>query len=151
MMHPFGTVVGLFEDDLESWQGPWGQWLHSLEFYETDESRGFVRGAKWGLQPTGAPLSMTTAYPWGAENPIWGPGFHEGFAKRFGRSAMWGIIAEDLPGGGEPRRARRRHGPPRDPRGEDRLPDVGELDPAHALPRGARGRVARRPPARTRR
>ena len=97
MMHPFGTVVGLFEDALESWQGPWGQWLHSLEFYETDESRGFVRGAKWGLQPTGAPLSMTTSYPWGAENPIWGPGFHEGFAKRFGRSAMWGIIAEDLP------------------------------------------------------
>ena len=81
MMHPFGTVVGLFEDALESWQGPWGQWLHSLEFYETDESRGFVRGAKWGLQPTGAPLSMTTSYPWGAENPIWGPGFHEDFAK----------------------------------------------------------------------
>jgi choline dehydrogenase-like flavoprotein len=97
MMHPFGTVVGLFEDELESWQGPWGQWLHSLEFYETDESRGFVRGAKWGLQPTGAPLSMTTSYPWGAENPIWGPGFHEGFAKRFGRSAMWGINAEDQP------------------------------------------------------
>ena len=36
MMHPFGTVVGLWEDELESWQGPWGQWLHSLEFYETD-------------------------------------------------------------------------------------------------------------------
>ena len=97
MMHPFGTVVGLFEDELESWQGPWGQWLHSLEFYETDASRGFVRGAKWGLQPTGAPLSMTTSYPWGAENPIWGEGFHGDFARRFGRSAMWGIIAEDLP------------------------------------------------------
>jgi len=97
MMHPFGTVVGLFEDDLESWQGPWGQWLHSLEFYETDTSRGFVRGAKWGLQPTGAPLSMTTSYPWGAENPIWGEHFHRDFARRFGRSAMWGIIAEDLP------------------------------------------------------
>jgi choline dehydrogenase-like flavoprotein len=97
MMHPFGTVVGLFEDDLESWQGPWGQWLHSLEFYETDASRGFVRGAKWGLQPTGAPLSMTTSYPWGAENPIWGEHFHRDFARRFGHSAMWGIIAEDLP------------------------------------------------------
>ena len=36
MMHPFGTVVGLFEDDLGSTQGPWGQHLHSLEFYETD-------------------------------------------------------------------------------------------------------------------
>ena len=97
MMHPFGTVMGLWEDDLESWQGPWGQWLHSLAFYETDTSRGFVRGAKWGLQPTGAPLSMTTAYPWGAENPIWGERFHADFARRFGRSAMWGIIAEDLP------------------------------------------------------
>ena len=56
MMHPFGTVTGLFDEDLESWQGVWGQHIHSLEFYETDESRGFLRGAKWGLQPTGGPL-----------------------------------------------------------------------------------------------
>jgi choline dehydrogenase-like flavoprotein len=97
MMHPFGTVVGLFEDDLESWQGVWGQHIHSLEFYETDASRGFVRGAKWGLQPTGGPISMTRSYPWGAENAIWGSGFHRELRKRLGRSAMWGIIAEDLP------------------------------------------------------
>jgi choline dehydrogenase-like flavoprotein len=97
MMHPFGTVVGLFEDDLGSTQGPWGQHLHCLEFYETDTSRGFVRGAKWGLQPTGGPTKMTTAYPWGAENAIWGAGFHENVRKRLGHSAMWGIIAEDLP------------------------------------------------------
>ena len=97
MMHPFGTVVGLFDDDLRSWQGVWGQHIHSLEFYETDAARGFVRGAKWGLQPTGGPLSMTRAYPWGAENPIWGAGFHRDLRRRLGRSAMWGIIAEDLP------------------------------------------------------
>lgn len=97
MMHPFGTVVGLFEDDLGSAQGVWGQHLHSLEFYETDAKRGFVRGAKWGLQPTGGPVSMTRAYPWGQENAIWGDDFHEGIRKRLGRSAMWGIIAEDLP------------------------------------------------------
>lgn len=97
MMHPFGTVVGLFEEDLGSTHGVWGQHLHSLEFYETDASRGFVRGAKWGLQPTGGPVSMTRAYPWGAENEIWGEGFHDGIRKRLGRSAMWGIIAEDLP------------------------------------------------------
>jgi len=96
MMHPFGTVVGLFDEDLCSTHGVWGQHLHSLEFYETDASRGFVRGAKWGLQPTGGPVSMTRDYPWG-ENPIWGEGFHEGIRKRLGRSAMWGIIAEDLP------------------------------------------------------
>jgi len=100
MMHPFGVVVGLFDEDLRSTHGAWGQCLHSLEFYETDAKRGFVRGAKWGLQPTGGPVSMTRAYPWGdnaGDNAIWGAGFHEGIRRRLGRSAMWGIIAEDLP------------------------------------------------------
>jgi len=87
MLHPFGTVVGLFEDDLGSTHGLWGQHLHSLQFYETDTSRGFVRGAKWGLQPTGGPLSMTRSYPWG-DNPIWGPNFHRDLRKRLGHSAM---------------------------------------------------------------
>jgi choline dehydrogenase-like flavoprotein len=96
MMHPFATVVGLFDEDLQSTHGPWGQHLHCLEFYETDRSRGFVRGAKWGLQPTGGPVSMTRAYPWG-DNEIWGAGFHRKIRKRLGRSAMWGIIGEDLP------------------------------------------------------
>ena len=97
MLHPFGTVVGLFEDDLGSTHGLWGQHIHSLEFYETDASRGFVRGAKWGLQPTGGPLSMTRGYPWGEANAIWGTHFHREVRKRLGHSSMWGIIAEDLP------------------------------------------------------
>lgn len=96
MMHPFGTVVGLFDEDMQSTHGLWGQHIHSLEFYETDTARGFVRGAKWGLQPTGGPLSMTRGYPWG-DNPIWGANFHNNFLRRFGHSAMWGIICEDLP------------------------------------------------------
>jgi choline dehydrogenase-like flavoprotein len=96
MMHPFGTVVGLFDEDLGSTHGLWGQHIHCLEFYETDASRGFRRGAKWGLQPTGGPLSMTRCYPWG-DNPIWGKDFHQHLRQRLGHSAMWGIIAEDLP------------------------------------------------------
>ena len=97
MLHPFGTVVGLFDDDLGSTHGLWGQHIHCLEFYETDASRGFVRGAKWGLQPTGGPLSMTRSYPWGEANAIWGTDFHRELRKRLGHSSMWGIIAEDLP------------------------------------------------------
>ena len=97
MLHPFGTVVGLFDDDLGSTHGLWGQHIHCLEFYETDASRGFARGAKWGLQPTGGPLSMTRGYPWGEANAIWGPDFHRQLRKRLGHSSMWGIIAEDLP------------------------------------------------------
>ncbi|MCP4885738.1 MAG: GMC family oxidoreductase [Planctomycetaceae bacterium] len=97
MMHPYGTVVGLFEEDLGTTHGLWGQQLHSLEFYETDTRRGFVRGAKWGLLPTGGPVRMTSTYPWGKENEIWGEDFHDGIRKRLGRSVMWGITAEDLP------------------------------------------------------
>jgi len=97
MMHPFGTVVGLFDEDLGSTHGLWGQHIHCLEFYETDPARGFLRGAKWGLQPTGGPLSMTRNYPWGENNAIWGIDFHKQLRKRLGHSAMWGIIAEDLP------------------------------------------------------
>ncbi len=97
MLHPFGVVTGLFDDDLQSSQGPWGQHLHSLEFYETDTDRGFVRGAKWGLQPTGGPVSATRGWPWGERNPVWGADFHRNVQARVGHSAMWGIIAEDLP------------------------------------------------------
>ena len=46
---------------------------------------------------TGGPTKTTTAYPWGAENSIWGTGFHDSVRRRMGHSAMWGIIAEDLP------------------------------------------------------
>jgi choline dehydrogenase-like flavoprotein len=97
MMHPFGSVVGLFDEELRSPGGVWGQHIHSLEFYETDNSRAFVRGAKWGLMPTGTPLMMTRSYPFGEANPVWGSDFHKHISERFGRSAMWGIIAEDLP------------------------------------------------------
>jgi choline dehydrogenase-like flavoprotein len=39
---------------------------------------------------------MTRGYPWG-DNPIWGLNFHRELRRRLGHSAMWGIIAEDLP------------------------------------------------------
>jgi choline dehydrogenase-like flavoprotein len=96
MMHPFGTSVGVFDEDLESWRGPLGQYLHSLEFYETDPSRGFVRGAKWNLMPSGAPLSSVLPGLWG-DNDVWGADFTRALRRRFGRTAVWGVICEDLP------------------------------------------------------
>lgn len=96
MMHPFATVVGLFDRPLGTTQGVWGQIVYSLEFYGTDPDRDFVRGAKWGLVPTGGPASMSSSYPWGSER-IWGEGVHQRVAERLGRSIGWGIIAEDLP------------------------------------------------------
>lgn len=96
MTHPFGNAIGIFDKDLESWRGPLGQYLHSLQFYETDRSRGFVRGAKWNLIPSGAPLSMMLTSTWG-DQPIWGESFTRLLRQRLGRSVIWGVICEDLP------------------------------------------------------
>ncbi|HET9614557.1 MAG TPA: GMC family oxidoreductase, partial [Candidatus Limnocylindrales bacterium] len=74
MMHPFANVAGLFEEPLMSWAGQFGDLIESLEFYETDEKRGFVRGARWGLAPTGGPVNA--ALPARAGEQIWGPDHH---------------------------------------------------------------------------
>lgn len=98
MMHPFAAVAGVFDEDLGTTQGSWGQQIQSMHFYETDADRGFVRGAKWGLQPTGGPLGLTRSYPWSvSERSLWFDSFHETLEARIGRSPMWSIVAEDLP------------------------------------------------------
>lgn len=96
MMHPYGTVVGLFDDFFQGWQGPYGQRGFSNEFAETRPGLDFVRGAKWQLEGTGNPLNTTGSFPWGGAGS-WGNEFHKDVKRRFGRSAFWGLIAEDLP------------------------------------------------------
>ncbi|MCL6548459.1 MAG: GMC family oxidoreductase [Alicyclobacillus sp.] len=97
MMHPFAIVIGMFEENLESWVGPTGELIHSTEFYETDTRRGFVRGAKWDCMGTGGPLGMRSGYAGRPLEEAWGENFHRNWQKSFGRSFQWGIIAEDLP------------------------------------------------------
>ena len=95
MMHPFSRVVGLFDEPMRSWQGHWGQSLHSMEFAETDERRGFVRGAKWNLTPAGGPLAGAL-FPWPGERR-WGSAFHEHVRAWLGHAVVWGVSCEDLP------------------------------------------------------
>ena len=96
MMHPFAVATGVFPEPLETWRGNVGSRIHSLQFYETDERRGFVRGAKWSLAPsTGGP--MNAAMPARAGAAVWGPEHHERVRERFGHCLSWGIFGEDLP------------------------------------------------------
>lgn len=104
MMHPFSAIQATFEEDLESWRGPFGQNVSSYEFYETDEKRGFVRGAKWGAMPGGGPLGATafvgsTVFtdPNSRVEDMWGTHMHDLVDRRFGHTMVWGIIGEDLP------------------------------------------------------
>ena len=95
MMHPFTRVIGFFDTDMGSHQGHWGQSLYSLEFAETREERGFLRGAKWNLSPSGGPLHAAL-FPWPGEH-AWGEALHKHVAQWLGRSAIWGISCDDLP------------------------------------------------------
>jgi choline dehydrogenase-like flavoprotein len=97
MMHPYAAIVGLYEDHLDSWIGPSGQTVQSMQFYETDDSRGFVRGAKWNVMPTGGPLGMRSGYGGGPTEERWGANLHKNLREQLGHGFEWGIIAEDLP------------------------------------------------------
>ncbi len=97
MTHPYASVYGAYDDEMETWLGPAGQALQSMQFYETDTDRGFVRGAKWNLMPTGGPLAQTLWEPGTNWREGFGANFHRRLNRTFGRYTEWGITTEDLP------------------------------------------------------
>ncbi|MFV8054800.1 GMC family oxidoreductase [Mycobacterium sp. 48b] len=97
MMHPFVGVMGVYEQDLESWLGPFGAALTSMQFAETDLTRGFARGAKWSCQPIISPMEVLHRYsdlPLHERTGVAGMRLVE---RVLGRSFEWGAIIEDLP------------------------------------------------------
>jgi choline dehydrogenase-like flavoprotein len=91
------SVLGLYEDDLESWLGPWGTPLLSLQFADTEESRGFPRGAQWDVMPIGGPLMALARWDGLPFDERWGPAIHGLLEKTLGRAFDWGVGIEDLP------------------------------------------------------
>ncbi|MBK5104616.1 MAG: GMC family oxidoreductase [Burkholderiales bacterium] len=96
MIHPWGMVRGAFDAPLDSQRGPLSCCIWSQEFYETDRSRGFVRG--YNLQITRGLGPVATARMGLARGDIpWGAGHHAAFARRYGQTIGIGICCEDLP------------------------------------------------------
>ena len=96
MFHPVGFVQGVFEEQLDSHKGPQGCCILSKEFYETDETRGFVRG--YNMQITRGSGPFTTAAQGFAMDRIpWGKDHHAAFARIFDHVANVGVLCEDLP------------------------------------------------------
>lgn len=96
MLHPNCSVTGFYEEDIESWRGPAAHLIVSLEFYETDLSRGFVRGAKLHAYPLAGALSVLEAHSGLPFDQKWGQGFHN-VASRTGHAMLWAANTEDLP------------------------------------------------------
>jgi choline dehydrogenase-like flavoprotein len=97
MMHPYAAVIGIYDDPLESWMGPSGQTIHTYEFFESDPSRGFARGTKWQVMPTGGPMGMRSGYGGAPLEDRFGEALHRNVKEQLGHGFEWGIIAEDLP------------------------------------------------------
>jgi choline dehydrogenase-like flavoprotein len=97
MLHPYMSVLGIYQEDLDSWLGPWGTPLLSLQFADTDESRGFPRGAQWDVMPIGGPLMALARYDHLPFDERWGPAVHRLARRTVGHAFDWGIGIEDLP------------------------------------------------------
>lgn len=94
MLHPLAAVVGRFDESFDAWRAHAGALIHSLEFANSDASRGFVRGATWSLASAGTPFAAALG---GDGLGCWGEGHHDFVRERFGRTASWILITEDLP------------------------------------------------------
>ncbi len=96
MFHPYAMVTGVFEERLEGYKGPTGCCIMSQEFYETDPSRGFVRGYTFETIRGMGPLS-TVLLGMSSDRIPWGEDHHRAFADLFDRTAGMVVICEDLP------------------------------------------------------
>lgn len=95
MLHPTAIVTGLFDEDLHSYAGPFATALISQHFYETDKSRGFLRGFQMQALRGQGPLS--TALGGYGKRLAWGPRHAADFEAAFGRSMSLTVTCEDLP------------------------------------------------------
>ncbi|MEI7743692.1 MAG: GMC family oxidoreductase, partial [Chloroflexota bacterium] len=96
MLHPNCTSTGFYDRDLESMLGPFGQLIYSLQFYETDTTRGFVRGSKLHALPWPGILNTLEAHRSLGYDGLWGPAVHD-VARRAPGGLLWAANTEDLP------------------------------------------------------
>ncbi|HET9179656.1 MAG TPA: GMC family oxidoreductase [Terriglobia bacterium] len=96
MLHPFRFLEGVFEERIDSYDGPFGIPAFSQQFYETDTSRGFLRGYTFFLERSFGPLHQA----WGGftSRPVpWGAEHHRVMRRRFPHIIRITVMGEDLP------------------------------------------------------
>ena len=95
MFHPFALTYGYVDEPLDGNHGPPLN-LWSQEFYETDRSRGFVRGYTLQLhRGTGSIVEAITSTA--AGRLPWGEDHHKVYRSLLNRRLAMSTITEDLP------------------------------------------------------
>jgi choline dehydrogenase-like flavoprotein len=95
MLHPFRYLEGIFDQEMHAEQGIPIPAL-SQQFYETDLSRGFVRG--YSLFAHGGFGPLHNAWGGSVGKPVaWGAEHHRSMRKRFPYVVRLAFLGEDLP------------------------------------------------------
>ncbi len=95
MHHPTALVTGIFDEYVDGFKGPFAVSIYSQEFYETDTSRGFVRGYQAQTIRSDGPLGTASG---GYTKPVsWGRNHHSDFYRQFGKTASITVTTEDMP------------------------------------------------------
>jgi choline dehydrogenase-like flavoprotein len=95
MFHPYARTFGYFEDELDGNHGP-GNCIWSQQFYETDRSRGFVRGYTFEFNRGQGAINAAIHGLETGRIP-WGDSHHDAYRKLFRHRTGMVAICEDLP------------------------------------------------------
>ncbi len=92
--HEYSAAVGVFEDPIYAWAGGGYVAASSFQFYEHDESRGFVGGCHIACAGVGIPLPINWSVP---GRPAWGAEAKQIDRDFFNHSFAIGMVLHDLP------------------------------------------------------
>jgi choline dehydrogenase-like flavoprotein len=92
--HEYSAAVGVFEDPIYAWAGGGYVAASSFQFYEHDESRGFVGGCHIACAGVGIPLPINWSLP---GRPAWGAEAKQIDRDFFNHSFAIGMVLHDLP------------------------------------------------------
>lgn len=95
MLHPYSSVQGIFEEELDGYRGPVDS-IWSQEFYETNLERDFVRGYTYEFTRGRGPVATALTGVHSGRIP-WGAGHHAAYRRLYNRIAGMVAICEDLP------------------------------------------------------
>ena len=95
MFHPYAAINGVFNEPQDGARGP-VDCLWSQEFYETERSRGFLRGFTYEMTRGRGPV-MTALTGINSGRIPYGPGHHDAFRALHDRITGMVAICEDLP------------------------------------------------------
>jgi choline dehydrogenase-like flavoprotein len=92
--HEYSAAVGVFEDPIYAWAGGGYVAASSFQFYEHDESRGFVGGCHIACAGVGIPLPINWSVP---GRPAWGAEAKQIDRDFYNHSFAVGMVLHDLP------------------------------------------------------